>query len=328
LNIRVIIGVAFSAGLLWYSMRNVDFVLAWTAMQQMKFVFLVPYMALVVGEVPLRAWRWQMLLAPTRATSLGRLTSASFIGLMANNILPARAGEFVRAFAGARLEGLPFSTVFATVVIDRVFDGLAASAIFLVVVFTIDFPPAAKVPGFAATGLYLGVLIVLVALLLKQALTLRLIAAVLRFFPRRLTTPILGWIAPFVSGLGVFRRPNLLGGSLALSLIIWLGYGLTLYLSVLSFDIHLSVLQCLALLLVLTLALTLPSTPGFVGVMQFGVTQGLAFYAPEVNESQAFALAVVYNITQYVPITLAGFIALWRSDMGFGDITRRGDGPE
>jgi hypothetical protein len=330
MNLKVWLGVAVSAALLWYAMRDVDFGRAWEAAQRMNAIFLVPYILVAFGEVPLRALRWQVLLLPVQRTSLLRLSSATLIGLMANNVLPARAGEFLRAYVAARAEHLAFSTSFATCVIDRVFDGLTVSAIFVFAVLAGRFEPpnealrplaeVARASGYFAAIIYLGTLAFLVGLIVRQSATPRLVGLVLRLFPKRFAAAALGWLGSFVGGLGVFRQLPLLGISTVISVAVWLGYGLGLYLMWLAFDVHLGVIDAFIALLILTIGLTLPSTPGFVGVMEAAVVTGLEFYG--VDRSSAFAIAVVYHITQYVPITLGGFLALWFERLSFTDIAR------
>src|SRR5579884_1470637 len=122
-NRKVWLGVAVSALLLWLSLRDVDLRQAWIYTQSVNGAYVVPSVALVIVEALLRALKWQILLLPLKRSSFLKLNSATMIGLMANNVLPARAGEFVRAYAGARLAEIPYSTSLATVVIDRVLDG-------------------------------------------------------------------------------------------------------------------------------------------------------------------------------------------------------------
>lgn len=320
---RIWLGIAVSAGLLWYAMRNVDLQRAWLAAQGINALFLVPYLAVMFAEVPIRGWRWQLLLVPVQRASLLRLSSATLIGLMANNVLPARLGEFLRAYVGARAEKIPFSTSFATVVIDRVFDGLTVSAIFVFAVVAYPLPDLAKLAGYAAAGIYLGTLLVLVGLIAKRTATLTFVAWLLHWFPGGFSSRVLKWLGSFVGGLQVFRSPRLLLGSVAISLVVWFGYGLSLYLMWLAFDIHLSVIDAFVVLLILTIGLTLPSTPGFVGAMEAAIVTGLAFFG--IDESEAFAIAVVYHVTQYVPITLGGFIALWFERMSFTEMAKAGE---
>lgn len=318
MNLRIWVGLIISAGLLWLSARNVDFGSAWDHMRAINGWYLVPYMILALGEVLIRALKWQVLLLPLKRCSFWKLSSATLIGLMANNILPARAGEFVRAYAGSRLQGIPYSTSFATVVIDRVTDGLTVSAIFVFALLFQPLPDELKAGGYLAAGIYLVALCVLIGLIVRESATTHLLEAVLRPFPPRISQLGLRALRSFVSGLGVFHRRGLLLATTAISFAIWVGYAVTVYLMALAFSIELSLLQAFIVLLILTIVLTLPSSPGFVGAMEWAITTGLVLF--RVEPSQAFAFAVVYHVTQYVPITLGGLMALWLEPLTMGEI--------
>src|SRR5258706_258627 len=121
----------------------------------MNLWWFIPFAALTVGEVLIRAWKWQVLLEPIKRCSFLTLNSATLIGLFANTVLPARAGEFVRAYAGARMERIPYSTSFATVVVDRLLDGLTVSAIFVLALVFQPLPDQIKAFGYLAGGIYL-----------------------------------------------------------------------------------------------------------------------------------------------------------------------------
>lgn len=318
LNRHIWIGLILSLVLLWLAARDVEFGRAWYYIQTVNSVYLLPYMGLVAGEVLIRALKWQVLLQPMKRCSFWKLNSATLIGLMANNVLPARAGEFVRAYAGARLEGIPYSMALATVVIDRVLDGLTVSAIFILVVLLHPLPEEIKGAGYLAAAIYLAALAVLVGLIVRQSATTRLLTAALRPFPARLSQLVLRASQSFVAGLSIFKSGPLLLRATGISVGIWLGFGVSFYLMFLAFGVYLSLVQAFVVLLILTIAVTLPSSPGFLGAMEWAITFGLRLFG--VDESQAFALAVVYHLTQYVPITLGGIIALWIERLTMAEI--------
>jgi uncharacterized protein (TIRG00374 family) len=272
----------------------------------------------------IRGLRWQVLLAPVQRTSYLHLCSATLIGLMANNVLPARAGEFVRAYAGARMERIPFSTSFATLVIDRVLDGLTVSALFIPTLLFFPLPAEVRGAGYLAAAIYLGTLAFLVALIVQEEATLRLVTIVLRVTPRAFAAKVTGLLQAFVGGLEVLRRGRLLFVAIVISLAVWVGYAGTLYFMALAFDIHLSFVESFVVLLILTIALTLPAAPGFVGALEAAIVFGLVTFG--IDPSQAFAFAVMYHVTQYVPTTLGGLIALWMAGLTFGDISGSGAG--
>jgi len=313
------IGVLVSAGLLWLAARDVDFPSAWGYIQTVNLYYLAPYLALVAIEVVLRAWKWQVLLAPIKAASFRNLNAATLIGLMANNVLPARAGEFVRAYVGARMERIPFSASFATVAVDRLLDGLTVSAIFVLAVVLQPLRDEVKVGGYTAAGLYAGALAFFLILLTRETLAFRLLASVLRFLPPRAAQYITRLVRSFVAGLGALKNGRLVAASVFISVLIWLGYALSIFVMAIAMDIHLTLFQAFVVLLIVTILLTLPSTPGFLGAMELGITWGLVLFG--VDASRAFAFALVYHVTQYVPITVGGFIVLWLEGMGMREIS-------
>jgi len=318
LNLKLWLGLLISAVAFWYSAKDVNFGEAWRYVQSMNLWLLVPYSILIVVEVLIRAWKWQLLLVPIKHCSFIRLNAATLIGLFANNVLPARAGEFIRAYAGSRLESISYSTSFATVVLDRLLDGLTVSAIFVLALVLQPLPDEVKLAGYAAAIIYLGTLIVLVGLIVKQTATVRLLEAILRPFPLRLRDLGLRTLRSFVEGLGVFRDPGLLAGTTAISFLIWAGYALSLYIMFLAFNIDLTVAHAFVVLLILTILLTIPSSPGFFGVMEGAIVFGLGLY--DVGPDQAFAVAIVYHVTQYLPITIAGLVAVWVSRLSVGEL--------
>ena len=320
MNWKLWIGVLFSGALLWFAVRDVEFSRVWANIQGINYVYLLPYLVLIAIEVVLRAWKWHVLLTPVKVPSFWKLNSATLIGLMANNVLPGRAGEFVRAYAGARLEKISFSACFATVVIDRVLDGLTVSAIFVLALFLQPtLPDQVKVPGYFAAGIYVVALAFLVVLLVQETLAFRLLAWALRFFPESVGHFVTRLVQSFVHGLGALKNGRLLGMSVFISVLIWLGYALTVFVMALAMDIQLTVFQAFVVLLIVTILLTLPSTPGFVGAMEFGIKSGLVLFG--VDESRALAFALVYHVTQYVPITIAGFVALWLEGLSMHEIS-------
>jgi glycosyltransferase 2 family protein len=318
-NRRLLVGILVSIVLFYFSVRDAHFGQALSYLGTINPWYFIPYSILIFAEVLIRGWKWQLLLWPIKHCSFWKLSSATLIGLMANNILPARAGEFVRAYAGARLQNISYGTSFATVVIDRVLDGLTVTVIFLVTILLADVPDEFKILGYIATAIYLVALVVLIALLVREEGTMRLLATVLRPFPARLGVFVLRSLASFVHGLHSLRSVKLTIGTVLISIFIWVGYALSLYLTFLAFGIDLSFLNAFVTLLFLTILLTVPSTPGYFGAMEAGITAGLRFSG--VDPSQALAVALVYHITQYLPITIGGLIAVFLEPISMSEIT-------
>ena len=104
---KVWLGVAVSAVLLWVAVRGVSLDEVLQQLRQVHPAWLVPVIVSIFLRFWLTALRWQLLLRPVKRIGVHRLFAITMIGFMANNVLPARLGEFVRAYALGRSESLP-----------------------------------------------------------------------------------------------------------------------------------------------------------------------------------------------------------------------------
>ena len=113
---------------------------------------------IIAGSCPVRHllcgcvgvhWRWHYLLRPIKTIPLGRLFPIVCIGYFGNNVYPARAGEVIRAFVLRRNDGVSVSASLATVIIERVFDGLV---MLLFVFFALPFVGAEHIPPIYRTA--------------------------------------------------------------------------------------------------------------------------------------------------------------------------------
>jgi len=206
-------------------------------------------------------------------------------------------------------------------VIDRILDGLTISAIF---VFALAlYPPLgpARAAGVAAGLAYLGGLAFLAALLTREDRTLRVVESALRrvrVVPSEQAARVVDALRSFADGLAVLRSPALLLQCVLLSVALWIGYALTVYALWPAFGIPLSVGDAFVVLIVQTIGLTVPSTPGFVGAIELAFVMGLGMFG--VDPSQALAFALVYHIAQYIPHTLGGLLALAAERLSFTEI--------
>src|SRR3990172_12910603 len=162
------LGVLISAVFLFFVVRKLDWVGFWLTLKTANYWWIIPGVAVYFVAVWARAWRWHYLLKPIKAIKTGVMFPITCIGYMGNNIYPARAGEVLRAVVLKRKEGVPISASLATIIVERIFDGV----VMLGFVF-INLPELAKLAssdsGFVGniqdlaiigTGIFVGALIV------------------------------------------------------------------------------------------------------------------------------------------------------------------------
>ena len=122
-SLRVWIGFVFSAVLVGLFFTLVDLSDVWNAFKEANFLFMLPAVVILFISLWIRCVRWTLLMRPVAAISATRLFPYAIIGYMANNLLPARIGELVRAWILGERERIPKASAIATIAVERLFDG-------------------------------------------------------------------------------------------------------------------------------------------------------------------------------------------------------------
>lgn len=321
------IAISASVALLAWALRGVSLDAVLAHIESARFGPLAAAVIIATGTFPLRLVRWRLLLRDERGEHYpaGPLWHAISLGFMANNILPLRAGELVRAYTAARLAPARFTTVFSSIAVERIFDALTVVGLLAFALLTSDLPTSVRVGGTAVADLaraagLLGLVALLLAILVVAA-PLAAERAVRRLLNhRRLADRIVDLIEGIRHGLAVLRSPRRLVGVIFWSLALWLVNALGFYVGFAAFDIPVSYTGALLLQGLLVLGISIPSTPGFFGPFEAVIVAVLALYG--VPASLAFSYAIAFHVTTFVPITLLGIWSLARTPGGLKALRR------
>jgi glycosyltransferase 2 family protein len=313
---KVWLGVAVSVVLLWVAVRGVRLDEVLQQLRQVHPSWLAPLIVSIFLRLWLTALRWQLLLKPVKRVGVHRLFGITMIGFMANNLLPARLGEFVRAYALGRSESLSPSLPFATIVIERVFDGFTL-LLFLVGGLSFLQPTWPLLWAAALSGaLYLVVLGFLIALRMGHGMGV-LTWACARL-PQRFAGTAQHFLESFRAGLDVLTDGRALVGAAMLSVVIWVVNAAGVEATFRAFSLELPPYACFLVLGTIAVALVLPSAPGFVGPLQAGAVEGMAMLG--VARETALSLSIVYHLANYIPITIAGLAYLSGLNLSLGEL--------
>jgi glycosyltransferase 2 family protein len=324
---RIGLGVVVTLVFLWLAVRNIEYSAVAEALRSANYLYLIPAALCTMAGFCLRAVRWGRILRPTRSVPFRRLFPVMMVGFAANNILPARIGEFARAFLTGSREQISRSLALATIVVERVFDGVTLIA--LMTITLVLFPRSLdnstlQTVVFGATAIFGIATLGLIGLLVVPNVVLAPVFFVLRRVPRRIGSRVGGLIETFLQGLHALRSRSALGVISAYSVLIWAlecsAFGFVL----LAFPFDLSVPEWLAasafLVVFVNLGIMVPSVPGYIGTYQFFATLALGAFA--ISSSYAFGLAIVAHAMQYVLITGTGLVCLSRMGLSPGGLSR------
>jgi glycosyltransferase 2 family protein len=272
-----------------------------------------------------RAKRWRYLF-PSDEQPPG-LVAANMIGYMANNVLPLRAGEVVRVYVAARRLGTRPGGSFgerlwlagATVVVERVLDSLTLVLLLAGLVFLVPVPRALEY----AAALILVADVVAAAMLISLAATpdraRRLLVRLCRRWPA-LERRVVRVLDTVLRGLEGIRTPAHLGPLLAWTVIAWALPVLGAWTLLRAVHLDLPLIAGWAVVTFVGFGVSIPSAPGYVGVWHAATVLALSVFA--VGQATAVGYAILYHASQFVPVTLIGWLFLVREHLSLRDVTR------
>ena len=277
---------------------------------------MVPAVAIWFAAAILRSIRWHYLLRGLANLSSATLYPIVIIGYMANNLLPLRTGEFVRAYVlGERHKVSKMSTL-GTIAVERVFDGVVLVGFLILAgaILGLSGELTALAIGMALAFAVLFAVFVYAASSPERAgrWTERLVA----ILPRRLQEPIRGFADSFLSGLQCLRSPYLVGLVLATSVGAWLLEATMYYMVGLSFNIGEGFAAYLMVAAAANLAITLPSTSGGIGPFELLTKETLIFLG--VGSAAATAYAIALHALVLIPVIVVGLVFLWAINLSLG----------
>lgn len=262
----------------------------------------------------LKAVRWRLLLEPVRSFETREVAPAMMIGFMGNNLVPAHLGEFMRAYVLGREFGVSKTAVLSSVVLERVFDVIAILLLLAVsLVFVKELPPEYTSYSLIIAAAAFAGLLVLGAYVVWTDLFVRIAERFLRYLPESIGSKLAEILEAGAAGLHSLRSPRLVIGITVTSVAQWAINGLTAYCAVLSFGQSLPLLASFFVIFIIAIGVTVPSTPGFFGVVQYCFWLGVRPFG--VDQADAFAASVYYHLSQYIPVTLVGLYFLSRSGL-------------
>lgn len=321
------LGITISVVLLYFFLRKIDFVKVGAILTHVDFSLVILAAAMQMAAQLLRAERWRVLVHPVKDIKLGRMFAITMIGMMSNNLFPARLGELIKAYLLGHQEGISKSTSLATVVVERLFDGLTIAVFMIAIILFFPFPRVDSSSSLNPRSLwticllssffYVGVLLLLLFIKKRQDLLKRFFQVTIeKILPKKAETfynKLEDVIASFSEGLHFLHNKGVLLKITIQSIIMWLVIGLSFYLGFLAFGMKLSFFTAVLLMVVVAVAVMIPSSPGFVGTFHYSCQLVLVMMGVGVNMAASFA--IVFHLVGFLPVTVVGLFYVFKGQM-------------
>jgi uncharacterized protein (TIRG00374 family) len=322
--VQLLVGCSISAIMMYMAFKDLDIAQLKDNLSKIAWWPLLPYIGIMFAHFYLRSLRWRFLLPPPQGElpGLRKLFDSMMVGNLSSYLLPFRLGEFVRPLVLSRWSEYSFASSFISVVIERFFDLSAVLISFAIVV-----PMLPELPGWATIGAYsLGtVAVALLSFLVLGCLFPVLIRSLVEFAVKPLPEGLGRFASRFsgdlLDGAAVIKTPARLAAIIALTVLVWVTSFLQFYAILFMFphEQH-SLLLSVTLCVFVSLAVALPSAPGFVGVFQMGCIAAASLFAYPLAAAQLYS--IIIHLLSFLFVIGLGFWVLTIHDLTLFELKR------
>ena len=316
-----VISLGLLAWILWRA--NLDQVSK--ALLSADYRLLVPSLLVILAGLILRAIRWRILLAPLGTPSFRASFTSMMIGYLANNLLPARAGELVRAYVLGWQAGISKSASLATIIVERVIDGLMLLAALSTLLIVFPVPAWVRQVALVGSIVFVGAILILVTVRSGPQQMQGILGRLLSTVPRQWKVRGISIGSNFLLGLTSFRGLFDVLAYLLLTVLAWSTDVLLFWLVMQAFGITLPVLAVILVVATGALSTSIPALPGYVGTYQFALVSVLELLQVDAASATAFALGVHGLV--WLTVNAVGLLVLTQQGLSVGIIHVESDLP-
>ncbi|MDY6853866.1 MAG: lysylphosphatidylglycerol synthase transmembrane domain-containing protein [Thermodesulfobacteriota bacterium] len=326
-TLKLGIGFVFSIIFLFIAFRQVDLQKLLEVLRGSNSNLLMLAIFVMFLSHWFRAMRHSYLLESVEQIENKTLFSALMIGYMANTILPAHLGEFLRAYVIGKKERISGSAVFATIVVERILDVLSLLLIMGLIIMVYPFPGAVKISAYLTFAFAIGIIGFLAILKLNSELTLRFVKIIVKPFPKKIASKIFELIDSFSEGIVALKDRKSYFFVFILSIVIWVCYACFFTIGFYAFDFvalyNLPIGASFVVLVITTISILVPSSPGYIGTYHWLCMISLSLFA--IPESPALGYAIVMHALSTIPIAIVGIVFALKEGINISNVRTHGE---
>ena len=331
---QLLIGVAIAVGALYYTLRNVSMDELVASFKEIDLIYILPAIGLTLLSYVTRVYRWQVLLRPFKEIPIRDIYAPLMIGFM-GNILPARAGEFLRAYLMGKKHGITFAGAFSTIIVERLFDLIILLMLFVwVFVVKVDmFDPQLTFSGMSVQTMVagfgkfcaivvIGLLCFMFLLAYREKWVNSCIGWLAKPLPDKWREKIIFMVGEFALGCKVVRDPGALAKIIFFSALTWVVLISVYYPLYFAFDLQDKSLESLLLLTVMVCVLiTVLPTPAFLGSFNAGILIALHEIRGEA-EVTAVSFGMVAWAVGFIVLIGGGLFFIFKDHMSMQSLIK------
>ncbi|OGS47454.1 MAG: hypothetical protein A2539_02390 [Elusimicrobia bacterium RIFOXYD2_FULL_34_15] len=314
---RIIFGILISIFFLFLVLRNINFKDMMQIVANGEYLWMLPCLGTYTLSFIFRSIRWKYLLSPIRNFKAKQLFSSLIMGFAANCIFPFRFGEFVRAFIVGKKHNLSKSASLATIVLERIMDGVGILILLgVALLFLKKIPSWTKKTVIIAILLFIGSLVFAGVLIAKKHFIDWL--KKIPLLKHELKEKIIDKIKKFLIGFEVIMNVKGFIMVIFFSLCVWICETFNLFFLIKITGIHLSYFTIIFVLFATVLGVTIPAAPGSIGTYEFFFVASLMFFG--VAKEKAVASALITHSFGIIFVMVLGMFYFFKEGISYKEI--------
>ena len=331
--INLILSILLGLVFLYLTFKGVDFNKLSDSFSKIKWTYIVLYLFFLTGIQIVRTTRWGVMLRPIKKIGFKDLYIVSSVGFMALVTLPLRLGEFARPYLIYERCGVSMSAAMATIVVERVIDGITIGIVFFTTWLILSFTFNTAIPPFLVNAgviffiVFVVIFIICILMYIKQSFFERVVRFIFRILSHNLAERVVGILNRFIFGLKSLPDVKSFLNIFIQSMIYWGLNATGLYLMFFACGLvdrdgnSLPYIAAYVVLSMQVIGITIPSGPAFVGPFDFFTLKALElFVSPTLMDSNALLYVFVVHTMQFLQQTLYGIVFIFTGSVSFRSI--------
>lgn len=320
--IQVVIGIAVSIICLYFAFRGINIKESFEIVKNINVAYFIISLILSVVIIALRGLRWECFIPLKKPIKKRTVVMATYIGYMANNILPAKLGEVARAYILGVKEDVSKSALIASVVTERLFDVIVGGIILTIsVVFIPNLPSTVTYAAIALFVLSIIGFLVLIFLVWQREFAHKVFYKVFGILPKNIGDKLIEFSCNFIDGIGFKNDAKHIFLIFLYTILYLIGQILTISFLMTAFNIKATPMIALFMFAIGGFGFAVPSAPSGIGPFEWAIIFGLSLIGVEKTIAAPYAL--VYHMMGIVPIVIIGFIFLFMMGIDLKTATKQ-----
>jgi uncharacterized protein (TIRG00374 family) len=320
--IRSAFGIVFAGLFLWLLFRHVSAKEIFIAFENANFLYIGFAVVVFFAGYSCRTARWRLMLTKDNPTLSWRNCFGPLMAsVAANNVLPFRAGDVLRAFAYNRKLNISAAASLTSLLIERLLDLLMVIS-FLGLALAYFDKNSSTFIGVGGRVLLLFSLLILLLLffpIMLKPVAFSINSAIAKFLPglgKKLHEELL----KFFLALEHVSKSQIMAKLILWSILSWLAEGFVFWLAALALPSLNNHIAAWLALPIGTLATTIPSTPGYIGTFDYPVTKCMTDLGNPTTGAAAYAFLI--HAILWLPPSVTGGLYLLINPLGQADTSR------